>query len=207
MINYPESSLYKLVENGGGGIPFFDPKKIPELPDNAVSEDVWFKVKDLYLRSSRLRKKGEPQKLSTPQNPHGILLNDITPSIHEISETYKEFPEFNSFPIFCHYEIISEDIKKNIIDRIEMISDVSFNDIAKITEKIMDVEKVLLIYEGRHRGVGAYLAEREFIIGRLVGEDYTSVQSQHSPEKVDYFNKPIYLVGELGLMYKNDHEV
>lgn len=100
-----------------------------------------------------------------------------TASIHDISSTYIEHPYFNSNPILCHYEFAE------------------------------DRGWVLMVYEGRHRIVGANLANRELILGRLVGPEHSLITSQTLPKYTHYYGKPIYQLVEITDLYKTDPTV
>ncbi len=170
-----QKHLFLEISNGNGGIPISSPKDIPELKDQEVSDLVWFPVQGLYLRSDSLRLAGEPIKISTPDNPHGILSSDLTPPLREIAVTYDRFPDFNGEPILCCYESLP---------KLEI--------------------KVLLVYEGRHRSIAARMAKRTFILGKHICQEYSAVRSQKSPEKTKYFNKPIFPIDHLVELYTND---
>ncbi len=101
----------------------------------------------------------------------------ITASIHDIAAQYKKNYLFNSNPILVHFE------------------------------KIPDKGTLSVVYEGRHRAVGAELAKRPFILGRLISGEHSTVRSQTNPENKKYFQKPFYHLSEFTQLYKNNKEV
>lgn len=101
-----------------------------------------------------------------------------TISVHTIAETYLLNPCFNSAPILVHPEVISE---KN--------------------------RRILIVYEGRHRAIGAALAGRKYILGRLIDSEHPDVIYQHTPTSKTYFRMPLYPLAELAAMYKHNLDV
>lgn len=101
----------------------------------------------------------------------------ITASIHDIARTYQTSSLFHSAPVLVCYE----EIPGNGIGT--------------------------LLYEGRHRAVGAYLAEREFILGRQIAEGHSTVISQNSSSNLKYFQKPIFHIKEFTEMFRQDSRV
>jgi hypothetical protein len=74
-------------------------------------------------------------------------------------------------------------------------------------EEIPGVGFGCVLYEGRHRGVGAYLAEREYILGRQIGKEHSTVISQNTPSNTKYFNKPIYTLSDFSEKFRHDPQV
>lgn len=101
----------------------------------------------------------------------------LTPSIHDIAATYVRYPKFNSEPISCYYELVG------------------------------DKRQILVVYEGRHRSLGAFEAGRKFILGRFIGPENSLIASQTSPEFPYYFRKPIHPIRYLFKLYKHDPQV
>jgi|TARA_Y100000310_G_scaffold340922_1_gene438356 hypothetical protein len=151
-------------------------KQVNGLSGQETSDLMWFKVSNLWLRSGRLRPAKEASKISTLENPEGDL-NGITASIHDIAETYRRRPLFNSEPVLVCYEGIQE-------EGLDM-----------------------LLYEGRHRGAGAYLAEREYILGRQICNEHSTVLSQNSPSNKKYFQQPIFNISEFTEMFRDNMDV
>lgn len=150
---------------------------VSDLMGQETSGLYWFPTNGIYLRSDRLRPITEPSKLSTPQNPEGDPIGE-TASIHIIAKTLVEYVDFNSAPALFHFEPVFE---------IEPF--------------------VPVVYEGRHRCIGAELAGREFVLGRQIGPNHSTIIAQHSSTNSKYFKKPIHTLKQIVEIYRNDPTV
>jgi len=101
----------------------------------------------------------------------------ITASIHDIADTYRRIHSFNSEPVLVYYEKFQG-------DGLDMLS-----------------------YEGRHRAVGAYLADRRYILGRQIGSEHSTILSQSSPDNKKYYRQPIFKMDVFGEMFRNNMDV
>ena len=149
-------------------------KNICNLKWQNVSKLFWLRVDELFMRSTNLRWAWLPSRTSTPAFPLGVENWEKTVSIHVIAKTYRNHPNFYSQPVLFHYE------KHPKINKL-----------------------VPVLYEGRHRALGAKIANRTYILGRQIWKKYSSVISQNLPESA-YFRKPLYSIHEISDLYKNN---
>lgn len=173
--NWLRKYLYAEMSLRGSGIQIASKKRIYELKGQSISELLWLKLENLYIRSKRLRPAGCPSKISTPECPVGKENWEITPSIREIARIYKRYPRFHSDPVLFHYELDPHNRKM-----------------------------VAVLYEGKHRCVGAKIAGRKYILSRQVWEEYSAVIAQKLEKNKNYFGKPLYNLHYVYDLYKNN---